>query len=292
MADSLPIFVISDLHLGDGGPRDNFAVGDRRQQSELFLDYVSSERGELVIVGDLFEFWQSNLSRVIVKNLPLLDRLQAMKTTYVLGNHDADLCEFIGQDLLAHPFFGGMCGPFVRKIGDRQFKFMHGHEVDPFNRGDDPGWGRMLSIFAGIYEDQVGSPVMQNGVSVEETLSGIGELLLRIWNWLVNRLKKSVSKGVSPSPKRELTPAQNPARVAELLQRYRENMHDEKYDVAIVGHTHQPGRIGEWYFNTGSWATTNNNFVRISPTGEAVLFDWQDGRAVPNETILDDPSTP
>ena len=33
-----PIFVVSDLHLGDNGPRDNFAVGNRPQQFNRFLD--------------------------------------------------------------------------------------------------------------------------------------------------------------------------------------------------------------------------------------------------------------
>ena len=37
------IFVISDLHIGDGGPRDNFACGDCRDQLIAFLDYVETQ---------------------------------------------------------------------------------------------------------------------------------------------------------------------------------------------------------------------------------------------------------
>ena len=33
MADNHPIFVISDLHMGDGGPRDNFPLNNRRRNS-------------------------------------------------------------------------------------------------------------------------------------------------------------------------------------------------------------------------------------------------------------------
>ena len=62
MAGSRPVVVISDLHLGDRGPRDSFAVGDREKQLTLFLDFVDQQQGELVVLGDLFEFWQMNVS--------------------------------------------------------------------------------------------------------------------------------------------------------------------------------------------------------------------------------------
>jgi len=86
-----PIFVISDLHMGDGGARDNFALNNREKELGLFLDYVASQQGELIILGDLFDFWQMNLSKVVTTHIPLLDRLAAMNATYVVGNHDADL---------------------------------------------------------------------------------------------------------------------------------------------------------------------------------------------------------
>jgi len=286
MPDDQAIFAISDLHLGDGGPRDNSAFGGHRVQLPRFLDHVATQGGELVILGDLFEFWQSSFSRVVVYNVPLLDRLAQLKTTYVLGNHDADLAGFVGTTLLSHPFFSAMCGPFTRVIGGRRFKFMHGHEVDPFNSGENPSWGRMLAIFAGIFEEQNGSPMLPSGQPVEEVLSGFGEHLLRFWNWLVNRFQRSVSGGKSPSPKHELTPAQNPDRAVEMLAKYAADRDKEGYDVAVVGHTHCPGRIADWYVNTGSWVTTQNNFVRILPSRQVELYDWVDGQPVPNDTVL------
>jgi UDP-2,3-diacylglucosamine pyrophosphatase LpxH len=76
------IFVISDLHIGDGGPRDNFAHGGQRPiDLAEFLDYIDEQNCDLVILGDLFEFWQSSLSRVIIRNLGLIDRLGSLKAT-------------------------------------------------------------------------------------------------------------------------------------------------------------------------------------------------------------------
>lgn len=70
------IFVISDLHLGDHSKRDNFFVKGKDQdgkeidRSKLlteFLDMVEENKGQLVILGDLFEFWQANVGEVIEK---------------------------------------------------------------------------------------------------------------------------------------------------------------------------------------------------------------------------------
>ncbi|MGA3015437.1 MAG: metallophosphoesterase, partial [Bacteroidales bacterium] len=177
MADNRPIFVISDLHMGDGGPRDNFALGDREKQLGLFLDYVTQERGELIVLGDLFEFWQMNPSKIVTKHKLLLDRLAAMNAIYVVGNHDVDFDHFIGTGFLSHPLFKKMSRPFEREIGGKRFKFMHGHEVDSFNLGDTPGKGRVCCILAGMGEDKNGSPVLPNGEFVEDHLEEIGDIL-------------------------------------------------------------------------------------------------------------------
>ncbi len=291
MPDDRSIFVISDLHIGDGGPRDNFGHKDSDRPGQLteFLAHVKRENGELIIIGDLFEFWQASLSKVIMHNLPLLDQLAELEPKYVLGNHDADLKDFIGVDMLAHPFFKSMSGRLTRTIGGKSFRFMHGHEVDEFNKGDAPGWGRMLAIFAGIFEEKNKSPMLPEGESVEEVLSKFGESLLQVWNWLVNTFKKSVSGGDAPNPKNELTPAQNQDRVSQMMQEYDEDRSTNGYDMVIVGHTHQPGRREDWYFNTGSWVTSDdsrNNFVRIEPDGNVAVFNWIDGYAEPNTTVV------
>jgi len=286
MADK-PVFVISDLHIGDHGPTDNFSHDpDKHKQLERFLDYVAEQQGELIVAGDLFEFWQANISKVIVGNLTLLDKLAGLNVKYIVGNHDADLTYFIGRKMLAHPVFETMSGPIERTIGGRKIVFMHGHEADPFNCGDSPGWGRILTIFAGIFEEKNGSPMLDKGVSVEETLTGLGRLSLTALNWLTRKLNRSIAAGDAQNPKRELTPAQNPERKLEMLRKYKAHRDEKGYDVAIVGHTHQPGRVGDWYFNCGSWVDDNHDFIRIDPGGDIHVSKWTTNGAVPNETVL------
>jgi UDP-2,3-diacylglucosamine pyrophosphatase LpxH len=286
MANSHSIFVISDLHMGDGGARDNFPLNNREKELTSFLDFVVNQQGELVILGDLFEFWQMNMSRIVMRRLPLLDRLAAMNATYVLGNHDADLDGFIGTTIFLHPLFRQMSGPFEREIGGKRFKFMHGHEVDPVNQGNEPGRGRVFCIVAGQIETKNGSPVYSNGDYVEDDLEKIGDHLLGPWTAFASWISRLLHLGGLGMATDHLTPAQNPDRGKELLTMYREDMEDSGYDVLIAGHTHQAGRVGDWYFNSGTWARKVNSFVEIRRNGDAAVYDWVNGRAVRNETIL------
>jgi len=286
------LFVISDLHIGDGGSRDNFGYpgSDKPQQLNLYLDYVSGHKGELIIIGDLFEFWQANFSRILTKNISMIERLGQLKPTYVIGNHDIDLIGFVEHKLLSPDLFRYLSGPFTRKIGNKTFYFMHGHEIDPYNNGEAPGKGRLLTIIAGIAESFVGSPRLSNGRSVESVLEQAGE---GIWNAIKRCARKLFVKillGVGVQTD-ESSPAGNPDRASEMLLRYKAHWEENHYDVAIVGHTHRPGRIGDWYFNSGSWATSDNSFLRITQRGEVQVFDWKNGQPAVNETMLTLPET-
>lgn len=278
MSGSGDIFVISDLHLGDGGPRDNFEVGNRTQQLRGFLDHVGSERGELFVLGDLFELWQMNFSRMMIHRREVLDHLASTDVTYVPGNHDVDLVHFIGTDFLGHPFFSRMRAPFVRTLGGRRFHFSHGHESDPFNAGDQPGYGRMLSIFGGIFEDMHGAPVLPTGEVVEDMLVRFGESMLAVWRVGLASAQRRLATRAAPET--ALTPAQNPDRLIEHVEGVRAALERGGDDVTVLGHTHKAGRIGDWYFNSGSWAGRSNQFLRISPDGHVRYFEWRDGRAV------------
>jgi|GEM_PF-334063 len=273
------IFVISDLHLGDGGTRDNFEAGKKTPQLRSFLDHAGNEGGELFVLGDLFELWQMSLSRLFVKRQEILDHLATLPVVYVPGNHDVDLAHFIGTDFLAHPFFAHMRQPFIRELGNKRFRFFHGHEVDPFNSGDDPGFGRMLAIFAGVFEDQNGSPIIATGETAEEVLEQFGDSMLTLWTAAMTTIGRH-RIGEEMKPTSALTPAQNPDRIAEHVRGVRADLERGHYDVAVLGHTHRPGRIEDWYFNSGSWAGSRNQFLRISPDGHVRYFEWKDGRGV------------
>lgn len=279
------IFVISDLHLGDGGLRDKFESGHKTRQLHAFLDHVGAEGGELFILGDLFELWQMNLSLLLVKRRELLDHFASLDVAYVPGNHDVDLAHFAGTDFIHHPFFQRMRKPFVREVGGKRYAFSHGHETDPFNAGDDPGFGRMLAIFAALFEQQKGSPLLTGGEGVADVLEQFGESMLTIWKVAAAAVAR---RAVGPTnrqagPNSALTPAQDPDRLREHVAGVRAALERGAYDVTVLGHTHKAGRIGSWYFNSGTWVGSRNAYLRISPDGDIRYHEWQGDRPVERE---------
>jgi UDP-2,3-diacylglucosamine pyrophosphatase LpxH len=274
------ILVVSDLHTGDGGARDNFAVDHKEDQFNLFLDHVAAHNAELFVLGDLFEFWQANIGRVLTRRMPLIDRLAAMQAVYVVGNHDADFEDLIGTGFLAHPFFDRMCGPFERTIAGKRFKFMHGHELDPFNRDGTPRWGRILAIFGGILEDRKGSPLLSAGGLTEKTLLKVGRGFMWLWNQSVNLFEKSERRQATHALAESLTPAQDPAKIKGIMSLYHINKRLEGYDFLVTGHTHKAGLFQDWYCNSGCWVGLRTTFLRITADGLLQVGEWDRTRAV------------
>lgn len=93
MADpsSKKILFLSDLHLG------GFSETKNQQLSSIFfdvLDFLERESMQLVILGDLFDYYMQYKSGIPNFAVPVLERLRRFnqvsteKTIYVTGNHD------------------------------------------------------------------------------------------------------------------------------------------------------------------------------------------------------------
>lgn len=268
-----PVYVVSDLHLGDGGPRDNFAHmsnGCREVEFGTFLDYVEDHKAQLVIIGDFFELWQSNMSKVIVRHHKLLDRLAAMGATYVLGNHDADLRYFMFDGGLNHPFFQRMADHYNVTLGDQKIRFIHGHQADSYCDSDVPGLGRISAIYSGIWEDRHGSPLITKYCSktrtVESATVGRIEQFITFFRCLLGK----------------------PGRFEEI-NRNLIKLHKHSFcDVLVTGHTHRAGKIrARQIYNTGTWAEKTCSFVSIDQVGRVGVWDWVDGGPRCNNTILE-----
>jgi hypothetical protein len=251
------LYAISDLHMGDCGPRDNFVSHEKDLWA--FLDMVEDCHAKLVICGDLFELWQSNISKVLTKRISLLDRLARMQTYYVLGNHDADLLYFIGNNWLTHPFFTRMTRCFAPMCGDIEgFYFTHGHEADAYCASDVPGLGRITAIYTGLAEDKNGGPMHNKYQTVESKVLGPWEKAASLWGQFRGKPSRDVE-----------------------INRFLRNMRDKRRRTIVCGHTHTAGRIGNWLFNCGTWAEGVNSFVRIED-GVASVHNWANREETPN----------
>lgn len=64
--------------MGDRSPKDNLCQGNREAMFDQFLDYVADQRGQLVLLGDVFELLRYPLDSIIARRRRLLDRLARM----------------------------------------------------------------------------------------------------------------------------------------------------------------------------------------------------------------------
>jgi UDP-2,3-diacylglucosamine pyrophosphatase LpxH len=264
---------VSDLHIGDRSPKDNLRRAGRDVLLECFLDYVGQREGHLIILGDFFELHRYPLGSIIRRRGELLDRLAAMDTVYVPGNHDEEVFEQIDPSNPPHPFFAGMSSAFTRSIGNKRFRFMHGHEVDPLVNAGTRNLGRMIGAMAYRFELRRDGGLVCNNLRTD-TAQAPGDPALRLRTRLKDGVSKTLRESCLTTSAERVTVLTRRIRTRHMIWRYGEDRTGDLYDVAIVGHTHHAAAFGDWFFNSGSWTGRTNNFLVISPDGRVGVFDW------------------
>ena len=127
--------IISDLHLGDGGPRDDFHA-----DTELCF-FLELHRDVLIVLaGDIFEMWQIRDPREIQRAHPAVCKAIEEHVDFaVRGNHDGDLARICGIPLAEGLLVDGVL-------------VIHGHQFDAFNHGRFRFVGRAATWLAGGME--------------------------------------------------------------------------------------------------------------------------------------------
>jgi UDP-2,3-diacylglucosamine pyrophosphatase LpxH len=247
-----------------------------------FLDYVGRQDAELIVNGDFLELWRFNLKHVLEKRWELLERLTDIDVTYVLGNHDSEL-EFVSEtDKAYHPFFESIEEPFVRTIAGKRFKFMHGHEADPFSGiGLRRLCDRLEPLDSKFGLGDNGEIILSD--SVYRKLIEIGEIGKHTWFWTRRFGSEFLEELGVIAVDREVKRC---IRTRKLLAAYHEERSGGLYDVAVAGHTHKAGRCRQWYFNSGSWMRKQRNFLRIWPDGVVDVCHWEKDGPVLDHTII------
>jgi len=259
--------------MGDRSPKDNLCRAGREAMFDHFLDYVELHKGQLVILGDFFELLRYPLDGIIEKRCDLLDRLAAMHAAYVPGNHDEDVFSLVDPRRPPHPFFAGVSGAFTQVIGNRRFRFMHGHEIDPFV---NVGWkniGRMIGAMAYHFELRRRNYPGMNDYRLNASLRA-GYPVLRLRSRLRRGMNKTLRECCCRTSVQRVKLLTRQIRTQHMITRYYEDKAEDTYDVAIAGHTHHAAAFGDWFFNSGSWTERNNEFLMISPHGRVEVLDW------------------
>jgi len=229
--------------------------------------------------------WRYCLPDILDRWHELFDELALMKPIYVPGNHEKDLAAALDMDRPHHPFFDCLQPAYVQTIGDRTFKFMHGHEIDPFS-GD---LVRKLTDAARL----LAYPVeYNNGIClltsdlVSDTLLEICEQGLGLWRWLFRKAERAADELDLGLPSGWMTRLRRPIRTRNMLVRFYENKSLGLYDAVVAGHTHAAGRFADWYFNSGSWTGPHKSFVEIRPDGSVQVCLWTASGALQHDHVV------
>lgn len=214
-------FVISDAHLG-ASPE------SARRRLLAFLERVPGSAEELVINGDLFDFWFEWSSAVPARHFDVLRALArvtdaGVRVRHVAGNHDAwggsFLRDEVGMELME--------GPIVTDLGGRRTYLAHGD---------------------GLASGDLGYRALKTVVR-----SRSAEALFRL---LHPDLAQALVRRVSGSAD---GPGHGARERAGVLSRHADRLlgEDPSLDLVVFGHTHCPElrepEPGRHYLNTGDW---------------------------------------
>jgi UDP-2,3-diacylglucosamine hydrolase len=233
--------VISDAHLGATPP-------DRAERLLSFLESVPDRADELLVNGDLFDFWFEWREVILREHFPVLRSLAGLveagvRVRMVGGNHDAWAGDFLTGEIGVE----WMEGPSRIRLGGRRAYVAHGDGMAP---GD---WSyRILKAVV---------------------RSRPAEALFRLVHPdLARRLIRSVSR-----TGREVRHGPLPHRADVLSDHAVEILRREHdLDLVIFGHAHRPELRpvsgDRHYLNPGDWI---NHFTygRVTPD-EVRLREW------------------
>lgn len=226
-------FLISDLHLGDGGRADNFRQSHASRSLLGFLDMVAQKGQRLIINGDLFELWKFDLIDCLRAYGPILVKLhqlanQGVEIVYILGNHDLELRYF---------------QPMLRFVVERwdlsnQLHIEHGHK---FDRDTGRTW-------------KIRQAVVWLVAWAERWFDRNIDL----------RLDRALQRYHIFQPK---TPASRHYKGTYIEYEHEVEKLLKKHRLVILGHTHKPMlkylTNGGIYANSGTWIDGRRDYIFI-----------------------------
>lgn len=238
-----PALVASDAHLGAAPQQHEKAFAD-------FLRFAGTETRDLVINGDLFDFWFEYRTVILRRHFRILGLLSELvdagvRVRLVGGNHDCwggpFLRDEVGLELVD--------GPVVTDVGGRRAYLAHGDGL----AGGDRGY-RLLRRLIRAPLSQVGFRALHPDYSA----------------WIIDRVSKTESRGEEGGEHTRERAARLSAYADQLLAA------DPELQVVIFGHCHEPElrevEPGRHYVNAGDWVQ-HCTYAEVGPAG-VTLNRW------------------
>ncbi len=280
MAPDQKIWMISDLHLGDGTPSDAFFGKDAHLVA--LLQRIQAEGSQLVIVGDAIDFHQAWTLRRILAAHPdlfraLADLAAADRVTYVIGNHDDELA--IYETILRFK----VCDELW--IGD-DIRVVHGWQFDPVLRsqvGVSYAWGTTIHhVVERLLGTWIRVPLGEFYTASNRFAFWMGH---KVW-WLWRNARRLL--GRDPAPVDARIDYWTWGNLGDSMGMFRPTMaalDEGPHRVLVCGHSHMPGIVARGdrtYVNTGTWTFASSHVVTLE-NGTFTCSDWVSGRRFGDE---------
>jgi UDP-2,3-diacylglucosamine pyrophosphatase LpxH len=270
------IVAISDVHLG-------YEKCNIEQFESFITNFLEKEEiKDLVLLGDIMDFWRRFNEGVLFENLPILYTLGALANSntnvhYVIGNHDYSLSNLEEYQIPQFDFKKEL----LLKNGDQQFYFIHGYQIEAAGKqelyeqvyrvlcssGDK--LGGILSIIWDIYEQHIKSIFVRKELTCKRM--ELRELNIKKMKEIIEFVQKDPAERKKSSLYREEI-----FQSARLIAEYDEAFKIGEEDVLVYGHTHDPF-VKKYEVNTGSWVSgeyKSNSYVIIDD-GKVELKFWE-----------------
>ncbi len=246
------IYFLSDFHLGVPDAESSLA---REKRIVAFLDEAAKDAREILLLGDLFDFWFEYRHAVPRGHVRLLGKLAELHDRGIpvhlfIGNHDMWIFDYLPKEtgVILHR------GPMVREWYGVRMLIGHGDGLGP----GDHGYKFIKKVFR--------NPVCQ---------------------WLFARLHPNLGIGMAnfwsgrSRKKNYENDRQWLGEEKEWLVHYcRQRLQEEHFDVMIFGHRHLPIDIevapGSRYLNLGDWISYFTYAV-TDPAGTRLMQRQGDG---------------
>lgn len=286
----VPLWIISDLHLGDGTPSDVFFDKDR--QLIALIDRADRCGATLAINGDAIDFHQAwSLDRVLRAHPSLFSALSALarqgRLIYVVGNHDWDIALF--RDILHFR----VCDELrvVDSAGATVGLVTHGMEFDPYIQAqiDSGQWDTKIHHFVERGLDTwIRIPLGEYYTTTNCLSVWLGHKL-GLFHRALHRLQQAAGAAPGTRPRwldnLDFWAQSNMGDSMGIFRPANAHLHASDLRFLVCGHSHVPGivtRNGKSYANTGSWTFRSSTYV-VWDGGTLTCRDWISGRTYGEE---------
>jgi UDP-2,3-diacylglucosamine hydrolase len=241
---SLPFYIASDIHLG--------AVPAQTERRFVrFLEHAGSHASELLLPGDVFDFWFEYGEVIPGKHVRVLGALAAltdagMRVTMVGGNHDAWGGRFLREEL-GVDFRTGL----VRmQIAGHPALVAH---------GDGLGVGDLRYRI------------------LKRTIRS--RAVIGVFRAIHPEVGIRIARAVSRTETREPETVESRGRARFLSDWASQQLSaDPALRYVVCGHAHHPSleevRPGVWYVNSGDWIH-HYTYVTIGEDGVPQMRNWE-----------------